>query len=107
MSQCRVLGIGAKERILVECGNNTHFWCKRRTPLVPPFPDPSYYWMVLDKGADRKSLKKLSIEVIPRRHHGTNSMFTLNKASKVTKISLLVGNVTFVTGKCAAEIWPR
>ena len=43
VSQCRVLGIGAKERILVECGNNTHFWCKRRTPLVPPFPDPSYY----------------------------------------------------------------
>ena len=63
--------------------------------------------MVLDKGADRKSLKKLSIEAIPRRHHGTNSMFTLNKASKVTEISLLVGNVTFVTGKCAAEIWPR
>ena len=38
-----MLGIGAQGRILVERGNNTHFWCKRRTPLVPPFPDPSYY----------------------------------------------------------------
>ena len=97
VSQCRVLGIGAKERILVECGNNTHFWCKRRTPLVPPFPDPSYYcWTMpptkvfLQRNCPLSNFGGELEKYLPIKY------WNIFKAPAV--------NVVFVKTKCAGEI---